>query len=102
MYEGRRALLRLQCKAEGDRVIFGHVGPHHEDAVRIGQIPLRERRCSPSVARAQTWDGGTVSDACLVLDPNHAETGAEQFLDEVIFLIVEGSAPERADPPACD
>jgi hypothetical protein len=38
-----------------------------------------------------------VSDACLVLDPPHAEAGAEQFLDEVIFLIVEGSAPERAD-----
>jgi hypothetical protein len=27
MYERRPALLRLQCKAEGDRVVFGHVGP---------------------------------------------------------------------------
>src|ERR1700746_2497455 len=63
MNEPRAAFLRLQCKAEGDRVIFGRVGLHHEDAVRICQIALGERAPSPAVARAQTWDGGAVSDA---------------------------------------
>ena len=38
-----------------------------------------------------------MSDARLVLDPDHADAGAEQPLDEVILLIVEGRPAERAD-----
>ena len=56
-------------------VTFGHIGPHHQDVVRIDQVPFGKRRRSPAIARAQSWDRGAVSDAGLVLDPDHAKAG---------------------------
>jgi hypothetical protein len=98
MYEGRFARLCQQCKPGGDRVILGHVGPHDEDAVRIGQVPLRERCRSPSVARAQTWDGGAVSDPRLVLDPNHAEAAPNNFLMRQFSPLSSVAPPGEATP----
>jgi hypothetical protein len=41
MDQCRALFLCLQCKAECDRMVLGHIGPHYEDPIRISQIPLR-------------------------------------------------------------
>jgi hypothetical protein len=84
------AFLGLQDETERNRVVFGHVGAHDDDAVRVGQVPLWVGRGAAAEGGAQTGHRRAMSYAGLVFDEHHAESAAAQLLDQVIFLVVEG------------
>ena len=77
----RRAfLLRLHRPAEGDRMGFGHVRAHEQDAIAVGQVLLIGGGRAAAERSAQTGHRSAMSYPGLVLDRDHAQPAAEQFL----------------------
>src|ERR1035437_8469725 len=87
------ARLRLHDPLEPDRVALGHVGTLDDDAVRVLQVLLECRGTAATERGPQTGDGGTVSNAGLVLYLDRAQRG-EQLLDQVVLFIVERGPTE--------
>ena len=102
----RALLLGLHGPAEADRVGLGHVRAHDQDAVAVGQVLLVVGGRAAAERGAQTGHRGGVSYPRLVLDRDHAQAGREQLLDQVVLLVVERRAAQRAhvvhrvEPPA--
>ena len=94
---GGAALSRLQHKSEPDRVILRHVGAHDHDAVALSEVLQEGRGASASQSGAQTGHRGGVSYPRLVLHRDNAQTGREEFLDQVVLFIVEGGPAEVTD-----
>src|SRR3954454_12501505 len=93
----RAALLGLRNEPEADRMVLRHVGAHDDDAVSMRQAP--ELHCSRTASEGgtQTGDRSGVSYSRLVLDPHHAQPAAEEFLDEVVFLVIHRGAADGDD-----
>src|SRR5581483_3513274 len=86
------ALARLYHPLKTDRMIFRHRRSHDEDSVGVAQILLRSGRAAAPERSAQTGHCRAVSYTGLIADAHHAQPGTEQFLNQVIFFIVERSA----------
>ena len=78
-------------------MIFGHVRTHDEDGVRVHEIRQGGGGASPAKACAQTGHGGAVSYTGLVADANHAQAGGEQFLNQIVFFVVESGPAQMRD-----
>ena len=78
-------------------MILRHVRPHDQD--RIGVQHVLGRGCGPaaSVGCAQTGHSGAMSYPGLVADAYHPQARSEQFLDQIVFFIVERGTAEVAD-----
>src|SRR5262245_6806889 len=88
---------RFQNPAEADRMRFRHVGSHDQHAIAVGEIALKGGRRSASERGAQTGHRGAMSNASLVFDRENPEPAREELLDEIVFLVVEGSAAQVRD-----
>src|SRR5690348_13387155 len=89
-------LSRAHHEAERHRVTLGEVRAHDEDAVGVRQITREGAGTTAAERRPQTGDGGRVSYARLILDPDDSRADAE-LLDEVVLLVVERRAAEETD-----
>src|SRR4029077_6503241 len=58
---------------------------------------LSGRSSAPAEAGAQTGHCAAVSYPRLVGYAHHPQAESEKFADEIIFLVIESSAPEMAD-----
>ncbi len=77
--------------AEGDGMVFRHIGAHDDDAVGVGHAPGIEGCCAAAESGPQTGDARAVSYPCLILDGDDAQT-AHEFLAQVIELDLERGA----------
>ena len=92
----RALLARLHHEAEADRVGFGHVRAHDQDAVAILQVFLEDGGGAAAEGGAQTGHRGAVSYAGLVLDGHHAQV-REELLDEVVLFVVQRGPAQVGD-----
>jgi hypothetical protein len=90
----RATLARFHRPAETNRVSFGHIRTHDQDAITVRQILLVVCRSSAPEGGAQTGHRCGVSNPGLIFDMDDAEPRAKQLLDEIIFLVVERRAAE--------
>src|ERR1700749_520849 len=97
MDQGRASLLGLHGPTETDRLSLGHVRSHEEDAVAIGHVLLIIGGRAAAERGAQTGHRSAVSYSRRVLDRYHSQSTAEQLLDEVVLLIVNGCPAQRAN-----
>ena len=72
-----------------DRVRFGHVRAHDQNAVAVHEIARVIRGGAETERSAQTGHGRTVSEPGLILDRDNSQAGREQLLVEVVFLVIE-------------
>jgi hypothetical protein len=93
-YRGFVFFTSLNHPLESHRMIFGHIGSHNQDGVRIGEIlrgcggPSTPERCT------QTGYRGAVSYSRLIADAIHAEAAGKQLANEIILLDIEGCSAE--------
>ena len=97
MNDGRAAFARRHHPLKAHWMILGHGRSHDEDRVRIRQISLRSGCAAASKRCAQTGHGRAVSYPGLVADADHAQTSTEEFLDQVIFFVIERRPAEMGD-----
>ena len=83
-----------QRKADG--MSLGHVRAHEDDAVAVGEVLLIGGRRAASEGGAEPGHRGAVADPGLVFDGDDAQSAAEELFDQVVLLVVEGGAAERA------
>ena len=93
----RALFLRVDHPLEADRMVFRHIRTHDQDRVGVEQIVWRGGGAASPEACAQTGHGRTMSYPGLVADAHHAESSREQFLNEVVFFIIERGAAQVAD-----
>src|SRR6516162_9163638 len=91
------ALFRFHHPAKTDRVRFGHRGTLDQNAICIRQVLLRGRSSAPAEGGAQTGHRAAMSYPGLVGHTDHAQASGKQFFDEIIFFVIERSAPEVTD-----
>src|SRR6185312_10304554 len=96
MDDRRAARFGFDHPLEADGVRLGHVGTLDDDAVRVLQVLLENRRAAATEAGPQTGHRAAVSYPCLVLDLQRPERG-EQLLDEVVLLVVQSGAAEAGE-----
>jgi len=70
-------------------VILGHVRAHDHDAVAVSKALLHCGRAAATEPGAQTGHRTRVSYTGLVFDGNDAKPTSEEFLDQVILLVVK-------------
>jgi hypothetical protein len=74
-------------------MIFRHGRAHDQNGIRVSKILLCGSSAPAPEGGAQTGHRRAMSYASLVADTHHSQAGRKQFLDEIIFFIVErGSA----------
>ena len=95
--DGRAAFFRFHHPAKTDRVRFGHGGAFDQNAICVGEILLRGRSSAPTERGAQTGHRAAVSYPCLVGHTNHPQAGGKEFLDQIIFFVIERGAAEMTD-----
>src|SRR5262252_554080 len=91
------ALFRFHHPTKTDRVRFGHGRAFDQNAIRVGEILLRGRSSAPAEGGAQTGHRAAMSYPGLVGYTHHAQASGKQFFDEIIFFVIERSAPEVTD-----
>src|SRR6266550_5305967 len=90
-------LLRFHDPAKTDRVRFGHRRTFDQNAICLRQILLRGCSSAPAEGGAQTGHRAAVSYPRLVGYAHQSQAESEQFLDEVIFFVIEGGAAEMTN-----
>ena len=93
----RAALLGLHRPAEADRMGLGHVRAHDQDAVAVGQVLLIAGGRTAAERGAQTGHRCAMSYPGLIFDRDHAQSAAEELLDQIVLFIIQRRAAERAD-----
>ena len=66
----------------------------NQNAIGIGEILLRAGSSAPVERGAQTGHRAAMSYPRLVGDAYHPQAEGEEFADQIIFFVVEGSAAE--------
>ena len=82
---------------KSDGVVLSHGRTHDENGVGMTEILLCGGRTAASKGCAQTGHGRAMSYPGLIADTNHAKTGSEELLDQVIFFVVERGATQMSD-----
>ncbi len=95
--QGRALGLRLHRPAEADGMGLGHVRAHEQDAVAVREVLLVVGGRAAAERRAQTGHRGAMSYPGLILDGDHAQSAAEQLLDQVVLLVVDRRPAEGSD-----
>src|SRR6266571_9099943 len=97
MDDGRAALLRLHHPSKSYRMRFGHRRAFDQNAIGVCEILLRGRSSAAAEGSAQTGHRAAMSYPGLVGHTDHAQASGEQFLDEIIFLVIKRSAAEMTN-----
>ena len=78
-------------------MVLRHGRPHNQDRVRVGQVLLSGGGAAAPEGGAQTGHRGAMSYPGLVADAHHSQAGREEFLDEIVFFVVERGAAQMRD-----
>src|SRR5262245_35693606 len=82
----------LHRPAEGDRVVFRHVGTHDHDTVGVIHAARIKGGRAAAKSGPQTGDARAVSYPRLILDRHDAETAHELLMHVVEFDFVDSTA----------
>src|SRR5207237_2678121 len=77
--------LRFHRPAEGDGVVFRHVGAHDDDAIGVGHAPRVEGSFAAAESGPQTGDARAVSYPRLTLDRHNTQSPHQLRLDAPEF-----------------
>ena len=94
---GGAAFTRCHDPLEAHRMVFGHRRSHDKNRVSIFQVGQCGGGAAAAQRCAQTGHGGAVSYPGLVADANHAQASAEQFLDQVVFFVIQSRPAQVGD-----
>ena len=97
MDEGRALVLCFHGPAETDRLRFGHIRSHEQDAVTVRHVLLVICGRTAAERGAQTGHRGAMSYSRLVFDRHDPQSAAEQLFNEVVFFVVDGGPAQRTD-----
>ncbi len=94
MDDSRAAFSCFHRPAKPDRMGFRHIRPHDQNAIAVFQVLLVICRCPAAKRGAQTGHRCGVSNTRLVFDVNDTESSPKQFLDEIVFFVIQRCAAQ--------
>src|SRR5437868_5298069 len=77
-------------------MILGHGGTHDENGVCVAEVLLRGGGTAAPEGCAQTGHSRAMSYPGLVADADHAQPSRKQFLDQIVFFVIESRSAEMS------